>query len=256
MIHLVLPMAGMGSRFIAAGYKVPKPLIRVGEWRMFELVLANLWSPLISRVTLVCQNEVADQVDTRWLAEKLEAEVNLIVLSELTNGPATTVSLALADVSSDQSSRLIVANTDQYLDTNMSVMIREFAESGSHLIVGMEADDPKWSFVQLDEETHKVNLVREKVQISNFATCGIYMFNSEREFLVGYQQMRKAGDFTNGELYVAPVYNYLSKGSTDYVNVGKVEKVFYGLGTPEDFKNFLESSIFDKAINMTRGILS
>lgn len=256
MIHLVLPMAGRGSRFLSAGYKVPKPLIDVGGWRMHELVLANLWSPLVTRITLVCQSETADHIDTTWLEEKLDAEVRLKVLSETTNGPATTVALALDGSPSGPSQRLIVANTDQYLDTDMSHVVQEFVDSGSHLILGMEADDPKWSFVKLDQETQKVSLVREKEPISNLATCGIYMFASEEEYLSGYQLMNDAQDFTNGELYVAPLYNYLESGTTNYVNLGEVDDIFYGLGTPEDLKRFLDSPVLEKAVAKTREIFS
>lgn len=256
MIHLVLPMAGKGSRFRTAGYHVPKPLINVGGWRMFEVVLANLWSPLITRITLVCQSELEDQIDASWLAKKLNVEVKIRTLPETTNGPATTVALALEDRQPSQSRRLIVANTDQYLDTDMHQIIRGFTESGSHLIVGMEAHDSKWSFVTLNEETQKVDLVREKELISKFATSGIYMFSSETDFLSGYKQMVDAEDYTNGELYVAPIYNYLEVGSTNYINLGEVDTVFCGLGTPEDLENFLNGPVLAKAIYQTRKVFS
>jgi len=256
MIHLVLPMAGKGSRFLAAGYEVPKPLINVGDWRMFEIVLANIWSPLITRVTLVCQKEVADQVDASWLAEKLGADVRLKVLSETTNGPATTVALALDGHESGRTHRLIVANTDQYVDTDVSLIVRGFLESGNHLILGMEAHDPKWSFVRINEDSREVLLVKEKDPISKFATCGIYMFRSEEQFLAGFRRMNDAGDFTNGELYVAPIYNYLESVPTEYVNLGEVDSVFHGLGTPEDLERFLKSPVLDKATSKTREVFS
>lgn len=256
MIHLVLPMAGRGTRFLTAGYTTPKPLIDVGGWRMFELVLANLWSPLVTQITLVCQAEVADRIDTSFLASKLNAEIRLKVLTETTNGAATTVALALGERESSPPKPLIVANTDQYLDMDMSSMIRGFVESGDHLIVGMEATDDKWSFVRLDNKTKKVSLVREKEPISNYATCGIYMFSSEDDFLSGYQRMRDAQDFTNGELYVAPVYNYLEAGSTSYVNLGTVESLFHGLGTPQDLDKFLDGPQLHKALAQARRVFS
>ena len=35
-------MSGLGSRFVAAGYKDPKPLISVFDKRMIEVVVNNI----------------------------------------------------------------------------------------------------------------------------------------------------------------------------------------------------------------------
>ena len=42
MLNIVLPMAGRGSRFLNAGYKVPKPLIEIHGTPMIKLVVDNL----------------------------------------------------------------------------------------------------------------------------------------------------------------------------------------------------------------------
>ena len=45
MLNIVLPMAGRGSRFAAAGYDLPKPLIPVHGVPMIELVVHNVRPP-------------------------------------------------------------------------------------------------------------------------------------------------------------------------------------------------------------------
>ena len=42
MINIVIPMAGLGSRFSKSGYSVPKPLIEIGNKTMIETVINNL----------------------------------------------------------------------------------------------------------------------------------------------------------------------------------------------------------------------
>ena len=42
VVQFVIPMAGAGSRFQKAGYKLPKPLIPVLGKPMIQLVVENL----------------------------------------------------------------------------------------------------------------------------------------------------------------------------------------------------------------------
>jgi len=42
MINIVIPMAGLGSRFSAAGFEKPKPFIDVSGKAMIVRVLENL----------------------------------------------------------------------------------------------------------------------------------------------------------------------------------------------------------------------
>ena len=60
MLNIVLPMAGHGSRFSKAGYKDPKPLIRMGEKTMIEVVVDNLRPSESHRFIFVCQQAHID----------------------------------------------------------------------------------------------------------------------------------------------------------------------------------------------------
>ena len=42
MINIVIPMAGAGSRFANAGFKDPKPLIKINDIPMIKIVIDNL----------------------------------------------------------------------------------------------------------------------------------------------------------------------------------------------------------------------
>ena len=55
MINIVIPMAGFGSRFSAAGYALPKPLIPVHGVPMIELVVNNLRPNIPHKFIFICQ---------------------------------------------------------------------------------------------------------------------------------------------------------------------------------------------------------
>ena len=55
MLNIVIPMAGLGSRFVDAGYAQPKPLIPVFGRPMIELVVANLRPCRPHRFIFICR---------------------------------------------------------------------------------------------------------------------------------------------------------------------------------------------------------
>ena len=72
---------------------------------------------------------------------------------------------------------------------------------------------------------------------SNLATTGVYYFHKEGEFHQAAERMIEADDRTNGEYYLAPVYNYL-KGDVTHFPVNKM----IGMGTPEELKATLDEN--------------
>jgi CTP:phosphocholine cytidylyltransferase-like protein len=56
MINIVVPMAGLGSRFAIAGYEKPKPFIDVLGKTMIERVMENIYIPN-SRFILIGRKE-------------------------------------------------------------------------------------------------------------------------------------------------------------------------------------------------------
>lgn len=251
MTQLVIPMAGLGSRFSAAGYKVSKPLLPIGEFRMFEIVISNLWHSSISRAVLISQRGAVPKDNLERISTQLGVPICNFEIDFLTEGPADSVSLA-RHLLSDQDP-LVIANSDQYVDADLSSFFERLnSNSGQHLILTMEADDPRWSFVELDRNG-MVSRVREKEVISKFATVGIYGFATALDFHLGMERMRELDDRTNGEFYVAPVYNHLTPGAeTTISHLGPLGAVMHGLGVPGDYEAFLAKGPINRGLEVAR----
>ncbi|CAN2170690.1 RfbA dTDP-glucose pyrophosphorylase [Candidatus Nanopelagicaceae bacterium] len=241
-IQLVIPAAGLGSRFADHGYTAPKPLIDVAGLPMIEWVIGNFQLIpgdtliVVSRVGLNIQEEIAP------IVEKLGVSVNFIDVPALTEGPAMTVAAAASKINMDMA--LVVANSDQYVSNSLNLFLNRLRHSSKEygLILTMKASSNKWSYVgRTDNGT--VTEVIEKVEISDEATVGIYGWSSAKLFFDSLEVMISNNDRTNGEFYVAPTYNYLiQKGITvETEHVGNVEDSVHGLGTVDDLLIFLEN---------------
>jgi dTDP-glucose pyrophosphorylase len=242
-IQLVLPMAGLGSRFSLAGYETPKPLLSIHGTPMYKVVLDNLLHPQIVSVTIVCPR-------TWELPKKLSAadatspvEFNFVEIDYLPQGPAKSVYLASDFLNPDLP--VVIANSDQYLDADLTDFYSSITNAGaSGTILCMEDSDPKWSYVKTTP-AGLVSAVREKEVISNLATVGLYGFSKASLMLAGFDDMFAANDTFNGEFYVAPAYNYLIKKQMKVtaINIGPIGEVMHGLGIPSDFEAFLSNPL-------------
>ena len=55
MLNIIIPMAGLGTRFSEAGFKKPKPLIQVNNKTMINLVIQNLTPSEEHKFIFICQ---------------------------------------------------------------------------------------------------------------------------------------------------------------------------------------------------------
>lgn len=246
-MHLVIPMAGLGSRFSSRGYKVPKPLLPVGKIRLFELVLANLISDSIHEITFIAPRHFQIKDDLKALGGLLSREVSLVEIDYVTEGPASTVELALPKL--DMGAPLVVANSDQYLDCSLNDFYGNVLDDRyTGAVVTMTDSDSKWSYAEVSNDG-MITRIAEKEVISNYATAGVYGFRKAEYFFDGLDKMKAEGVKVNGEYYVGPVYNYLDSSSGPIKNsfVGNLNDIMFGLGTPEDYEFFLRSSLASRA---------
>ena len=255
-IQLVIPAAGLGSRFANNGFLKPKPLIDVAGLPMILWVLGNFDLQrgdsviIVSRVGLELEMEIQD------VTRSLGLNLKFVQVPALTEGPAITAQHAKQLLDLDLP--LIIANSDQFVSQSFIDFTDRLREEKDDLglILTMTASSPKWSYVGRSKDGY-VDHIAEKVEISNEATVGIYGWSSARLFFNSLAQMIASNDRTNGEFYVAPTYNYLISGNVNVstYHVGQVEKSVHGLGTVEDLLKFLNNPSLPLFIDRTRTAL-
>lgn len=241
MLNIVIPMAGRGSRFQDVGYAIPKPAIPIHGMPMIELVVRNVRPVEPHRFIFLVLREHLQEYGFDAMLRRIEPGGMIVPVDRVTEGAACTVLLARSVIDNDDA--LMLANSDQWVDVAIDQYLAALGKADG-LIMTMEADDPKWSFVGLDAAGH-VNRVVEKEVISSEATVGIYNFRRGRDFVRAAESMIRKNRRVNGEFYVAPVYNEMIEwgASLALYNVGPVSTRMWGLGTPVDLERFVGASI-------------
>ncbi len=238
-VNVVIPAAGQGKRFAEAGYQHPKPLIVVNGRPMIDLVLDNfrgVGSPIVLMQSRHVAQYCADAV-----IKQLAPDARIVEVDGMTEGAACTVLKAEALI--DSGNELILANSDQYVDADLTEFVEKMralrADAG---LLTFQDDHPKWSYARHDAGG-RVTEVAEKVVISDQATVGVYYCRRGSDFVRYARQMIAKNIRVNGEFYVCPVFNeFLADGKAVYLHeIAKSQ--MHGLGTPEDLERFLEPTL-------------
>lgn len=245
MLNIVVPMAGRGSRFLDAGYKLPKPLIPIHGKPMIQLVISNIRPQISHKFIFLCLKEHIERFNVDRKLKEWAPGCEIAEVDKTTEGAACTVLLAKNHINNN--TPLMIANSDQWVDIDINDYLAAM-KNADGMIMTMKADNPKWSYVKLDGKKN-VTGVFEKEVVSDEATVGIYNYRHGRDFVEGAESMIKKNIRVNNEFYVAPVYNELiAKGRKIAIyNIGKVLDGMYGLGTPEDLNKFIGMEISRKA---------
>lgn len=237
MTTLLITMAGLGSRFAAAGYTVPKYMIEAKGSTLFAWSMLSLkgFLPATRCVFVVRREDGARDFIASECSRLGIGPFEVVEIDALTNGQATTALLGLDHC--DEQAPIAIFNIDTHVEpgrmqpprTEVDGYIPCFRAPGNH-----------WSFVKTGPDGLAVE-VREKQRISDLATVGLYWFSSPSVFRDLYRRHFTAdgGGLERGEAYIAPMYNtMIAEGAKVAVAVIEYEDVV-PLGTPAELDLFI-----------------
>ena len=234
-MNVVIPCAGLGSRFAEKNYIFPKPLIEVRKKSMIQVVVENL--NVEANFIYIVQKSHCEKYNFESLLNFITPNCTIIKIDGVTEGACCTTLLAKEYINNDNP--LLIANSDQFMEWESGeffhAMNSPTIDGG---IITFNASHPKWSYVKLDDFGN-VSEVKEKVVISDIASTGIYHWAKGSDYVKYSEQMIEKNIRVNGEFYCAPVYNEaIADGKK--IKIYDIEE-FWGLGTPDDLNYFLDN---------------
>lgn len=238
-INVVIPMAGAGSRFAIAGYKVPKPFIVFNDKMMIEHVLSS-FGEIDAKFILILQEKFLTEQKEQLEKLKSKYSLNFVTVPKLTMGAAITALAAHKEI--NEKFDIIFADSDNIFKQsdikNFISYTRINDLSGALLTIN--SDKSCYSYAKTDKNGYLVE-TREKEVISNHAITGVYYFKSLQQFRDSVIDLVVESDLSKGEFYMSNVYNHLKK-ITDKIGVFDIEH-FDCVGTPEQLEKYIERGI-------------
>ncbi|MBY0443721.1 MAG: glycosyltransferase family 2 protein [Burkholderiales bacterium] len=237
--NIVITMAGRGSRFVDAGYTVPKYQIMAHGRSLFDWSMLSLKHFLSSdcRVIFVCLEENHSAAYVRQQSQLLGLrDIHVLELNELTDGQATSAYLSRELWRAEEP--LLIYNIDTYVNPQ-ALQPSHIRASSDGWVPCFQVPGDHWSFVKLADDGWAVDLA-EKQRISDDASIGLYWFAQAGLYTQAYEGFFvDEKNLVRGERYIAPLYRQMiAEGRKVSISNLALADV-HVLGTPAELNRFI-----------------
>lgn len=256
-LHIIMPMAGEGSRFKEAGYDVPKPLIKFDNKELYRRALDSLnikehdiANFINVKYTFIVRKEFIDKYNIDKEIKQYYPNANIISVKKTTRGALETVMLAEKYMKDDECIVSMDCDIEFSCDGYVKKIYRKMMTALSRvpMVLTFYSNNPIYSFVKVIGDIGV--FVAEKTPISNYAIGGCYYLGEAKYLKQAAHQY--ISDFESGklqikELYLSEVINYIINILDTCINIYDMDlhnDHYWSFGTPYD----LENHKFDKNI--------
>jgi len=238
---VLVPMAGLGSRFTKEGYQTPKPLIEVSGKPMIVQATADL--PCAEQHVFVVRQDMQGMAETQAELQHHFAAPRLVTLQELTDGQARTCLMGLDAVDREQPLTIGACDNGALYDGDRFAAL--MADPKVDVIVWAVRSYPgavrrPQMFGWVDCDGDRVRGVSVKVPLAQPETdpiiLGSFTFKRARDFETAANRMIERDARVNGEFYVDTCINDALALGLD-CRVFEVDS-YLCWGTPDDLRTF------------------
>ena len=232
---LLVPMAGMGQRFVDKGYTTPKQFLDVGGRTMIEWSFKSFdWEDC--DIVFIIRKD--DNYDVEGNLKRIFGnDIKIVIADKLTDGTVSSCLLAKEYINKDVP--LGITTLDVFFQPKF--MLNKVRDGIDGCLLTIETDNPGYSYSQV-VDGYVVRTAEKKI-ISKYGNVGYYYFNKGFEFVKYAEKMIENDIRTNGEFYVAPLYNLFIEDGAKITTI-PIE-MQYHMGTPEEMDYFKSEQMMD-----------
>ena len=237
--NILVPMAGLGSRFIKEGFKVPKQIINIKDKHLIDISLDCLNYKDCNLIFVLRDEHVYNHHMDELLMKKFGDDISIVVLDQLTDG--SVCSCLFAEQLIDNDAPLVIHTLDIEFRPVFDPHIMETLDADG-LILTFKSNSTNYSYAQLDKDGNVIKTA-EKKAISPNACVGIYGFKKGSDFCKYAREMIERDLRTKNEFYISPLYNVLIEDGKKIVTED-VDKMHI-FGTPDEY-HFYKDNVVQK----------
>jgi NDP-sugar pyrophosphorylase family protein len=262
-VQLIIPMSGMGARFVKAGYTDPKPLIKVeGEKRIIEYVLDMF--PNEKDVSFICNDKHLRETNMRQILQDIcktqDRDCKIYeVPVENRQGPVDAVSKVFEHL--DDSKETIVSYCDFGSLWEYDLFLKDCRDRNADgaVVAYCEKFNPThlkedfYAYVsEQEEDTRWMKSIREKQpftseKTSEFVSNGAYYFKTGAIMKKYFKKQMEIGITVKNEFYISETFNLLVQDGLK-VSIYELDGYMIQLGIPKHLEMFIKWSNYFKKI--------
>ena len=230
-IHLVMPMAGGGSRFVREGFEVPKPLIELQGKPFFYWAAQSILRDIkCVDVTFVVLEQHVKENALDATINKFFPDAKIVTIPEVLPGAVCTCLKGIENIGDNLP---VIFNDCDHM-FSCKALAERLADNQpmdfDGALITFKSDATQFSYVKYDAGGNIIGTVEKQV-VSNRAICGAYFFANVELFRVMSERYFETCQYK--EFFVSGVYNELCKAGK---KISAFQTDFYlSFGTPEEY---------------------
>lgn len=239
-VHLIMPMAGAGSRFAKNGFQLPKPLILIKGKPFFYWATRSIEKFVdLEDITFVVLKEHIEKFEIDKKIKEYYPNANIVIIPKLLDGAVLT---CMEGITAINDKKPILFNDCDHMfkceQFNKYCNEGIFKDMDGALLT-FTSNEPKYSFLEMDENG-LVKRTVEKEPISNLAICGAYYFINKDIFKDAVKIYMDNCQYK--EFFVSGVYNIMANKN---LKIKQFTVDFHiPFGTPDEYEVAIKSNKF------------
>jgi NDP-sugar pyrophosphorylase family protein len=245
-MKIIIPMSGIGKRFIEAGYSEPKPLIKIENKPIIEHVI-NLFDKENDEYVFICNDLHLKETNMKEILLSIIPNCKIYEVSvNNRKGPVDAI-MQISEKEIKDTDEIIVSYCDYGTLWNYRLFKKELKEynldGAIPSYIGFHPHmlgSDNYAFVK--EENKKFIAIQEKQPFTNdkmneYASNGTYYFKTGAIVKKYFKKLINRNISINGEYYCSMVYNLMKEDNLN-IRVFEIEKMLQW-GTPKDLEEYL-----------------
>ena len=238
-LHIIMPMAGEGSRFLSRGIITPPPMIRFQGLPLFARALDSFHGLSVPRqVSMVVRQEHISRHAIDQEVRAFVPKANIFTVPSTTRGAAETCLQARSAIADDDGILVLDCDVEFRSRSFEAAIIKKLCEpscqANGGALLSFPSNKPCYSYAVADEQGYVLRTVEKQV-VSPHALAGAYFFSTGALFLQAAHRYLADVTLEESEAYVSLIYNYLIKEGHRVV-LTTVED-YHSYGTPEELND-------------------
>lgn len=235
-MNIIIPIGGIGDRFLKDQYLLPKPLIRaLGK----PILFWNLESLNISKedkIFIVYRKEFNSYNFCDIIKNKFyKYNFIFIEIDNITRGAAETVLCALNQMKyNDLKKTTLVLDSDNFYGDDILTVCKKSIDNIIFYKKNYEKNEI-YSYIKLDKGNNVIDII-EKEKISDNICVGAYCFSNGKLLKETIKYALKNDKKQKNEFYISGLYKILLEKKIKVLS-NEIQQ-FYCLGTPNQLKSF------------------
>jgi len=238
----IMPMAGLGKRFLKGNYQTPKPLLKIKNKPMF--IQASKSMPQSQLNIFVCHKKLIKKFGINNIISKefKKKKFKLLTIKRLTKGQANSCFLAEKFLKNED--KIFIHSCDSLIKYN-KFKLNDLIEKSDGVILTTKPNKMHLSninsFGWVSIRNNKIINITCKKKASNKphqdkVIIGTFAFNSKKIFSKMIKNLIKSKKKINNEYYIDMAFRHALKNKINIKNF--TVKSYISWGTPEELKNW------------------